>query len=237
MWYGINYFKGEDKPVDTPTGEVKHEGYEKINPNVIGIYNKLSFILDNTFEQHIENGIHEIPDALSINGNILDRERYKYEFAFQFGHVYGYSNYLDEDVTEETGAYWLKKSDYESVYNRVYGSTATNLSKYLEDGYYKTGIFTGYTGVDERRFVETTKLNFDNIYYLEANIYNNPDDCSTETNEELNLVVGDYCLDYGKKIGRIEIVYSLNDNNEYVIKEVCLYDLNHSDSIKSKYGF
>ena len=211
--YNKDYTVEHEDVVDTTYEQVKKFA-------TTGIYYELSFILDNTFQQRWHNNVSVTGDALKINGNILEDEDYKLEFAFQFGNIYKYKTLIGEEVTEETGAYWLTKKDYDEVYKRVYGTNPNyDESKYIEDGYYKTGVFTGYTLDDEYRFVEiSNKKDSSGVITSVAKIYDNLYNCEYEDNND-----EEFCETHGKEIGKLEIKYKMN-NKDYVIKSISVYE-------------
>ena len=200
---------------------VEEDKYEKNDKfTTTGLYNNLSFILDNTIQQHPINNNHDIKDALSYNNNLFVKERYKMEFAFQYAINKKYIKPVGEDVTRETGSYWLKKLDFDTIYTRVYDQTPFySDSYYISDGYYKSAIFTGYLDTDAYRFIEVSnKKNKDNYYVSTADVYDSINNCiqENEDNEE-------YCTENAKKIGRIEIVYKIKDS-DYVFKSISLFN-------------
>ena len=185
-----------------------------------GLYDNLSFILDNTIQQHPINNKYDIKDALSYNKNILTNERYKMEFAFQYAVNKKYVKPVGEDITRETGSYWIKKYDFDNIYTRVYNQKPFYSSDYyISDGYYKSGIFTEYLDSDAYRFIElSNKKNKDGYYVSTADVYDSIKNC-IQGNEGTE----DYCSENAKKIGKIEIIYEMKDN-DYVFKSISLFN-------------
>ena len=178
-----------------------------------GMYKNLSRILDNAIQQKKINGMSEIGDAIKTNGDMLKNQQFKNEFAFAYSYEF-YKNdikYLGEEVTKETGAYWLTEEEFKKAYKRVYNEEAPS-SITFDNGYYKSGIFTGYPETDHYRFVETSN----NGSKLVAKIYDSENDCYQK------LDVENYCKTHGLELGRIEIEYTKN-GNDYVFKTISLF--------------
>ncbi len=182
-----------------------------------GIYKELSKIIDNAIQQKSINGMSYISDAVKTNGDLLKNQEFKNEFAFAYAKVFYNKDvkYLDDDVTEETGAYWLTENDFKKVYQKVYNEDApTDLSKYIEDGYYKSGSFTDYSSSDYYRFVETSN----DGNKLVAKIYNSEEDCFQELDDNLE----DFCKTHGLEIGRLEIEYEKSESN-FIFKSISFF--------------
>lgn len=205
--------------------------------SVGGVYDSLSFILDNVFEQTNINNIMNIKDALKLNGNILNIEKYRAEFAFQYGAEFGYGEYLGEEYTKETGAYSIHRDEYIGVYQTVYEEdfflgddlfddvcynkeVITEEVKCSDDPgatFYNSGIFTGYSETDEYRFKEIDKeMLGEDTYKSTAIIYDSKGNCEQEHDEE-------YCNNNLEEIGRIEIEYSIY-NNRYIFSKISLFE-------------
>ena len=231
--------KEENSIIDDNKEELTNK-YEQINSfNNNGVFEHLSFLLDGTIGHRRVNNRNEIKDAININGNILDIDEYEAEFAFQYGFLKKYANYLGEKYTKETGAFSLTKNDYEKIYEKVYGKECSLDNKFFSDKcygdyleleedntclkdksikYYNSGIFSGYD--DEYRFVEIKSEKNDEIIKTTANIYNPAGDCY----EELELSDEDYCTNHARKIGRIELEYKIDKNNNYIFKAISLFE-------------
>ena len=106
-------------PLNPKLGENDTEYQYIDNFTSLGVFDNLSFIIDNTIGQHKENDINNLEEALSINGNILRNDRYNVEFAFQYGHYKNYANYLGESFTNKMDGYSLTKDDFKKVYKKV----------------------------------------------------------------------------------------------------------------------
>lgn len=186
----------------------------------VAVFDNLSYILDNTIGQHVENDRHNIEEALSINGNILRNDRYNVEFAFQYGNYKNYANYLGEEFTNRVGGYSLSKADFQKVYKKVYGIDSSTLGdNFYEDGYYNSSMFTNYVDINGYRFVEvSSEKNSSNLITVTAKVYNTIVECldDNDNNEE-------YCNNHGKKIGSIIIEYLVHNGN-YIFKSISLFD-------------
>ena len=193
------------KTMDIP---LKYEGYDKIsNQSTNGIYNKLSLILDSTFEFTRVKKMTDIKSALTFNGNILNNEKIKNEFAFQYGYYNNYATY-----SEEKDNTVLTKEQFSEVYNRVYNEEITIKSDYKSD------IMGIYEGNRQYRFSEISSEFIDGSYKSIAKIYNSQSDC----NKELKLSNSSFCANNGKELGKIEIRYTKN-NTDNVINSISLY--------------
>ncbi len=203
------------------------------------IYDNLSFILENVFYHTRINGITSINEAVKINGNILDYDKYKNEFAFQYGFANKYVDYLGDEYTGETGAYSVTEINFNTLHEMIYGEqgmidrsifkdvcynsevfTEEDNLKCLDDStikYYNSGVFTGYTEDDDYIFKEVNKEALENdLYRVTANIYDCKYHCLKDHDEE-------YCNDYESIVGRIEIVYETVESI-YVFKSISLYE-------------
>ena len=229
-----NEVEPQDNNVVEPTTEDSNSEF-----SIGGIYDNLSFILDNVFEHVNKDGIMNIKDALKLNGNILDDKDYKNEFAFQYGAEFGYVDYLGDEYTGETGTYSVTEENYNKLHEMIYGeqgmidksifsdvcynkeSLGENPDlKCLEDpniSYYVSGIFTGYSEEDEFRFKQTSHENLEeDVYRVYATIYDNNHNCLEEHDK-------DYCTINPIEIGTLMVEYETVENN-YVFLSIELLE-------------
>lgn len=230
----------ENEQVDTTPIVDTGDQNESNGLAVGGVYDNLSFILDNVFEHVNKDGIMNIKDALKLNGNILDDKDYKNEFAFQYGKEFEYVKYLDQEYTGETGAYSITDLDFNLLYEMIYGEQGTVDSSIFSDvcynkevfgdnedmkclndpsvKYYNSGVFTGYSESDEYRFEETSKTHDDedDTYTVFAKIYDSKGNCLQNNDEN-------YCNNELVEIGTIMIVYEEVENN-YVFHSIELLE-------------
>ena len=206
-------------PLNPELGENDTEYQYIDNFTSLGVFDNLSFIIDNTIGQHKENDINNLEEALSINGNILRNDRYNVEFAFQYGHYKNYANYLGESFTNKMDGYSLTKDDFKKVYKKVYGIEADYLGdNFYEDGYYNSSIYSNYVDVDGYRFVEVSSETDENkLTKVTAKVYDTIRQCEEENSEE------DYCNTHGKKIGSIVIEY-MTHAGTFVFKSISLFE-------------
>ena len=200
--------------------EEEGEKYEETSKfTTDGIYDHLSFILDNTIQQHPVKNIFDIKSALSYNDDILMTERYRLEFAYQYGIYKNYVKPIGEKVTREKDFYWISKEDLNNIYVKIYDQKPYYNSKnYIEDGYYKSHIFSEYTENDEYRFIETSNTEEKGINKSKADIYDTISSCINEGNN-----TEEYCQLNSKKIGRIEVEYVMKDT-DYIFKSISLFE-------------
>ena len=193
----------------TTTVSPTYEGYDKIsNQSTNGIYNKLSLILDSTFEFTRVKKMTNISKALSINGNIFNNESIKNEFAFQYGYYNEYSKY-----SEGNSDLYLKPEEFSSVYKRVYDEDKKITKNY------KSSVIDIYEGNNQYRFSEVSNNYINGSYKAIAKIYNSQNDC----NNDLKLTNSSFCRTNGKEIGKIEIEYAKN-NTDTIFKSISLYE-------------